>query len=82
MQAIADHADLAGGPPMMQRVERMREHRVSTVRAGLLRAVGRRERQMMTCSASDDEERADPVQQSEINRRCRRHADNGNENRW
>ena len=73
VQAIAHHAD-AG---VAQGVERMRQHRVTAVRAGLLRRLRRRERQVVTCSAPDDEEGADPIQQPEINRRRRGHRPHG-----
>jgi len=74
MQAIVHHADLGVGPGMVHRVERMREHRMTAVRAGLLRRLRRRERQVVTLSAPDDEKGPDPIQQPYIygRRRCDR----------
>ena len=67
----------SGSPAMVHGVERVREHRMAAVRARRLRRLCRRERQVVTRSAPDDEERPDPIQQSEIDcrRRCRRQHD-------
>jgi hypothetical protein len=65
VQRVVDHS-YAG---VAQRVDRMHESRVTAVRAGLLRPVRRRERQMMAGLAPDDVEGAHPIEQPEIDRR-------------
>lgn len=62
VQPVTHHANVAAGAPVVQGVERMCEHRVTAMRAGRLRTIRCRERQVVTAGAADDVEGAHPVQ--------------------